>query len=54
MVLRSGYGTFIHDILPHNPEQRAITLTLEGELFLESFGRIFWEWQIQVSLPARG
>ena len=31
-----GYGTFIHDILPHHPEERAITLTLEGELFLES------------------
>ena len=36
-----GYGTFIIDILPHHPEERAITLThialtLEGELFLES------------------
>src|SRR5262249_37761522 len=24
-----GYGTFIHGILPHHPEERAITLTLE-------------------------
>jgi len=29
MVLHLGYGTFIHDILPHHPEERAITLTLE-------------------------
>ena len=41
-----GYGTFIHDTLPHNPEERAITLPLEGELFLESCGRIFWELNI--------